>query len=100
MVRKVQGSNLGVLLSMPNHVPTIAVTGTKDGLNLANGEAHRRYTRRINFRERWHGHLWQEKFSSFILGSIGEHHAHLLTFILTSINKRVAHEFAIHDSKN
>jgi hypothetical protein len=31
------------------------------------GEAHRRYTRRINFREGWRGHLWQGKYSSFIM---------------------------------
>lgn len=29
------------------------------------GEAHRRYTRHINFREKWRGHLWQGRFSSF-----------------------------------
>ena len=52
---------------MPNHVHMIAVPETKDGLNFAIGEAHRRYTRRINFREGWRGHLWQGRFSSFIL---------------------------------
>ena len=36
-------------------------------LNQAIGEAHRRYTRRINFREGWRGHLWQGRFSSFIM---------------------------------
>lgn len=34
---------------------------------MAIGEAHRRYSRRINFREGWRGHLWQGRFSSFIL---------------------------------
>jgi putative transposase len=52
---------------MPNHVHLIAVPETKDSLNRAIGEAHRRYTRRINFREGWRGHLWQGRFSSFIL---------------------------------
>ena len=52
---------------MPNHIHLIAVPETKDGLNLAIGEGHRRYTRRINFREGWRGHLWQGRFSSFIL---------------------------------
>ena len=52
---------------MANHVHMIAVPETKDGLNFAIGEAHRRYTRRINFREGWRGHLWQGRFSSFIL---------------------------------
>ena len=50
---------------MPNHVHLIAVPGTKDGLARAIGEAHRRYTRRINFREGWRGHLWQDRFASF-----------------------------------
>jgi putative transposase len=52
---------------MPNHVHLIAVPTTKDGLARAIGEAHRRYTRRVNFREGWRGHLWQERFSSFVM---------------------------------
>ena len=52
---------------MPNHIHLIAIPKTKDGLNFAIGEAHRRYTRRINFREGWRGHLWQGRFSSFIM---------------------------------
>jgi len=50
---------------MPNHVHLIAVPQTETGLARAIGEAHRRYTRRINFRENWRGHLWQERFASF-----------------------------------
>jgi len=50
---------------MPNHVHLIAVPETEEGLARAIGEAHRRYTRRINFREKWRGHLWQERFASF-----------------------------------
>ncbi len=52
---------------MPNHVHLIAVPTTHDSLARAIGEAHRRYTRRINFRENWRGHLWQERFASFPL---------------------------------
>jgi len=53
---------------MPNHVHLIAVPETKEGLNSAIGEAHRRYnTRRVNFRKGWRGHLWQRQFSSFIM---------------------------------
>jgi hypothetical protein len=37
-------------------VDLILVPETKDGLNLAVGKAHKRYTRRINFREGWRGH--------------------------------------------
>jgi len=52
---------------MPNHIHLIAVPKTKDGLSRAISEAHRRYTRRINFRKGWRGHLWQGRFSSFIM---------------------------------
>ena len=45
----------------------IVVPETKEGLNQAIGEAHRRYTGWINFREGWRGHLWQGRFSSFIM---------------------------------
>lgn len=50
---------------MPNHVHLILVPSHVDGLRQALGEAHRRYTRRINLREGWRGHLWQERFHSF-----------------------------------
>jgi len=36
-------------------------------LRLAIGEAHRRYTSRINFREGWRGHLWQGRFASYVM---------------------------------
>ena len=52
---------------MPNHVHLIAVPATEEALRLALGEAHRRYTRRVNFREGWRGHLWQGRFASFPL---------------------------------
>jgi putative transposase len=50
---------------MPNHVHLVVVPQTETGLARAIGEAHRRYTRMINFREKWRGHLWQERFASF-----------------------------------
>ncbi len=49
---------------MPNHGHWIAVPDWEDGLRQAIGEAHRRYTRRVNFREGWRGHLWQGRFAS------------------------------------
>lgn len=50
---------------MPNHVHLVAVPETDDGLRRGIGEAHRRYSRMINFRENWRGHLWQGRFASF-----------------------------------
>jgi len=52
---------------MPNHIHLIAVPASEGGLRRAVGEAHRRYTRLINFREGWCGHLWQGRFSSFVM---------------------------------
>src|SRR5882672_11052106 len=49
---------------MPNHVHLILLPGDDDGLRAALGEAHRRYTRRVNMREGWRGYLWQGRFAS------------------------------------
>ena len=51
---------------MPNH-HLIAVPETKQGLWRATGEAHRRDTRRINFRENRRGYFCQGRFASFIM---------------------------------
>jgi putative transposase len=50
---------------MPNHSHLIAVPETESGLRMAIGEAHRRYSVMINRRQKWTGHLWQGRFSSF-----------------------------------
>ncbi|MBW1637467.1 MAG: transposase [Deltaproteobacteria bacterium] len=50
---------------MSNHVHLVAVPESADGLRRAIGEAHRRYTRYINFQKEWKGHLWQGRFASF-----------------------------------
>ena len=58
---------------MPNHVHLIAAPSSEEGLRRAMGEAHRRYTRHINFRQQWRAHLWQGRFASFVMDE-----AHLL----------------------
>ncbi len=50
---------------MPNHVHLILNPENDSGLARAIGEAHRRYTRYVNFRENWKGYLWQGRFASF-----------------------------------
>jgi putative transposase len=50
---------------MPNHVHLVAVPESEDGLRRSIGEAHRRYTLKINTREGWKGHLWQGRFASY-----------------------------------
>ena len=62
-----QGVEIWTYCLMPNHTHIIAVPSTEDGLRWAIGEAHRRYTRRINFREKWRGYLWQGRFASFVM---------------------------------
>lgn len=53
---------------MPNHVHLLLVPATAEALRLALGEAHQRYTRTVNRREGWTGHLWQGRFASAALG--------------------------------
>ena len=50
---------------MPNHVHLITLPQSEDSLAKGIGEAHKRYTRMINFREKWRGYLWQGRFASF-----------------------------------
>ena len=64
---KEYGVDIWAYCLMPNHVHLIAALKTKDSFKSAIGEAHRRYTRMVNFREGWRGHLWQGRFSSFVL---------------------------------
>jgi putative transposase len=52
---------------MPNHVHLVLVPAASDGLRKALGEAHRRYTRTVNRRQGWTGHLWQGRFASCAL---------------------------------
>jgi putative transposase len=59
------GTRVWAYCLMPNHVHFVMVPAGADGLRAALGEAHRHYTRRINFRFGWRGHLWQERFHSF-----------------------------------
>jgi len=50
---------------MTNHVHLIISPNNPSNLSRAIGEVHWRYTRMINFRKKWRGYLWQERFSSF-----------------------------------
>ena len=59
------GTEVWAYCLMPNHVHMVMLPAAEDGLRASLGEAHRRYTRYINFREGWRGHLWQERFHSF-----------------------------------
>lgn len=49
---------------MPNHVHLMLVPPDSDALRAALSEAHRRFSRGINFRQNWRGYLWQGRFAS------------------------------------
>jgi len=59
---RASGTEVWAYCLMPNHIHMVMMPAAEDGLRASLGEAHRRYTRYINFRESWRGHLWQERF--------------------------------------
>lgn len=61
------GCDIWAYCLMPNHVHFVVVPEHKDSLALLFREAHRRYTQKINLREEWRGHLWQERFHSSVM---------------------------------
>jgi len=61
------GAEIWAYCLMPNHVHLVVVPAKETSLAELFRDAHRRYTRKINFREDWRGHLWQERFHSFVM---------------------------------
>ena len=52
---------------MDNHVHFVAVPKKEDSFARGFAQAHKDYTRRINFRNNWRGHLWEGRFKSCVL---------------------------------
>lgn len=79
-----QGQRFGVeyiaWCLMTSHVHLVAVPGDEKSLALGIGEAHRRYTRFVNFREGWRGYLFQGRFHSFPLE--GGYVLHAIRYVL------------------
>lgn len=65
------GTEIWAYCLMPNHVHMIVTPKDPDGLRALFGDAHRRYTKFINWRHGWTGHLWQGRFGSV---AMDEHH--------------------------
>ncbi|HLF10393.1 MAG TPA: transposase [Gammaproteobacteria bacterium] len=65
--REAAGIAVWAYCLMPNHVHLVVVPHRHDSLATFFGETHRTYTRRVNFREGWRGHLWQERFHSCVM---------------------------------
>lgn len=70
---------------MDSHIHLILVPQGPDGLRACLAEAHRRYTRMVNFREGWRGHLFQGRFASYAMDD-----AHLLVALRYVENNPVA----------
>ncbi len=64
-----EGTGLRILgyCLMDNHVHIVSTPREKDDFASVLGETHRKYTTIINTREKWKGHLWQERYWSFPL---------------------------------
>lgn len=80
-----QGTRCLAWCLMDNHVHLILVPASADGLRATLAEAHRRYSRRINFREGWRGYLFQGRFSSYPMDD-----AHLMAAVRYVENNPVA----------
>ncbi|NDE90622.1 MAG: transposase [Alphaproteobacteria bacterium] len=52
---------------MPNHVHIVAVPEHEDSLRRTFSQVHKRYAQMVNRREGCTGHLWQERFSSYVM---------------------------------
>ena len=61
---------------MPNHIHLILTPSDADGLRAGLGEAHRRYSRRINRAHDWTGYLFQGRFASYPMDA-----AHLMAAV-------------------
>ena len=55
---------------MPNHVHLVVFAEQLDSMARGIGNAHRRYSRWINKRQDWTGHLWANRFYSTPLDAV------------------------------
>lgn len=75
-LREKAGVDIWAYCLMPNHVHLVAVPQCEHSLAKLFGVAHHRYARRVNSIQEWRGHLWQERFHSFVMDE-----AHLLATV-------------------
>ena len=61
------GVSIWAYCIMPNHVHLVVVPESEQSLSRLLGPAHRKYAMTVNRRMRWKGHLWQERFHSFVM---------------------------------
>ena len=68
--REPPGTRVWAYCLMPNHVHLIVVPADRTGLRGTFANAHRRYARLINARNRWTGHLWQGRYGAVAMDEI------------------------------
>jgi putative transposase len=66
-IKEKAGVDIWAYCLMPNHVHLVVVPKRQDSLSFLFRNAHREYARIVNAREGWQGHLWQERFHSFVM---------------------------------
>ncbi|MFH1317394.1 MAG: transposase [Candidatus Omnitrophota bacterium] len=67
---KPAGINIWAYCLMDNHIHLIVVPKHKTSLAEGFSESQKRYSRMINFREKWRGHLWEGRFKSYPLNEL------------------------------
>ena len=70
------GISIWAYCLMPNHVHMVVVPEEEQSLSKFFGPLHRKYALAVNRRMRWQGHLWQERFHSFVMDEL-----HLLSAV-------------------
>ena len=65
--KELAGVDIWAYCLMPNHIHLVVVPQDRDSLAIFFRHVHRLYTREINSRKRWTGHLWQERYHSFVM---------------------------------
>lgn len=65
--KTIAGVDIWAYCLMPNHVHLVVVPEEKDSLAILFRHVHRLYTREINVRQGCTGHLWQERYHSFVM---------------------------------
>lgn len=64
---------------MPNHIHLIVLPSKPDSLKFAISATHERYTKFINYKKSWKGHLWQGRFFSVPLDE--KHFQHCIPYV-------------------
>jgi REP-associated tyrosine transposase len=66
-LKRESGVDIWAYCLMPNHVHFVVVPQSQRALARLFGIAHHRYAARVNAIHGWQGHLWQERFHSFVM---------------------------------